>query len=63
MSEEEKDRFQRVDRAVDRVREELDEAVEGTRAAGTSASKEVREAIDDLEERVRKLRHREEEKE
>lgn len=59
MSEGEKDRFRRVDRAVDRVREELDEAVGGTRAAGSKASKEVREALDDVEEKVRKLRRRE----
>lgn len=61
MSEEENDRFQRVDRAVDRVREELNEAVEGSKMAGSKASKEVREAIDTLEERVRRLRRRDEE--
>ena len=61
MSDDEQDRFRRVDRAIDRVREELDEAVEGTRAAGSRASKEVREALDEVEDRVRRLRQREEE--
>lgn len=58
MSEEKKDRFQRVDRALDRVREELDEAVDGTKVAGSKASKEVREAIDDVEDRISRLRKR-----
>ena len=57
---EEKDRFQRVDRALERVREELDEAVEGSKAAGTEASKDVRQAIDQVEERLRNLRRRDE---
>jgi signal transduction histidine kinase len=55
MSEKE-DRFQGVDKAIDRVREELDEAVEESKEAGSSAAKEVREAIDDLEERLSNLR-------
>lgn len=59
MSERDRDRFERVDRAIERVREELDEAVEESKAAGGKASKEVREAIDDLEERVANLRGRE----
>lgn len=59
MSDDEQGQFQRVDQAVERVREEMDEAVEGTKAAGTKASREVREAIDELEEKVRQLRNRE----
>lgn len=58
MSEDQSDRFSGVDDAVDRVRKELDEAVDGTKAAGSKASKEVRDAIDNLEERVSKLRKR-----
>ena len=58
MSDEKKDRFQRIDRAIDEVREELDEAVDGTKAAGGKASKEVREAIDELEDKVGNLRTR-----
>lgn len=63
MSDDERGEFERVDRAVDRVREELDEAVEGTRAAGTKASREVREAIDELDERVKSLRRRQQDEE
>lgn len=58
MSEEKKDRFKRVDDAVDKVRAELDDAVDGSKAAGSKASKEAREAIDELEERIGKLRKR-----
>lgn len=58
---EKKDRFQGVDRAIDRVREELDDAVEDTKAAGSNASREVREALDNVEERVKRLRERKEE--
>lgn len=60
MSEED-DRFGGVDEAIDRVREELDEAVEESREAGGAAAREVREAIDDLEDRLAKLRRRNEE--
>lgn len=60
MSEED-DRFGGVDKAIDRVREELDEAVEESREAGGAAAREVREAIDDLEDRLAKLRRRNEE--
>ena len=58
---EKKDRFQNVDRAIDRVREELNEAVEGSKQAGSTAAKEAREAIDELEDRLGKLRKRDEE--
>jgi len=61
MADEGKDRFKRVDRALDKVREELDDAVEGSKAAGSRASKEVREAIDDVEDRVARLRKRDKE--
>lgn len=60
MSEERKDRFQRVDNAIDRVREEFNEAVDDSREAGSKARSEVREAIDNLEDRVQKLRKRDE---
>ena len=56
-----KDRFEGVDDAIDRVREELDEAVEESKEAGSAAAKEVREAIDDLEERLSNLRKRDQE--
>ena len=56
MSDEKKDRFKRVDSALDRVREEFDEAVDGSRQTGGKAAKEVREAIDELEERIANLR-------
>ena len=58
---EEKDRFRGVERAIERVREELDDAVDGTRAAGSKASREVREALDEAEERVKRLRRRQKE--
>lgn len=58
---EKKDRFQNVDKAIERVRKELDEAVEESKQAGGKATKEVRETIDELEERVAKLRKREKE--
>lgn len=58
MADEKKDRFKRVDAAVDKAREELDEAVDGTKAAGSKASKEVREALDEVEERIGNLRKR-----
>lgn len=61
MSDDEPDRFKRVDRAIDRVRDELDDAVQGTKAAGSKTSKEVREAIDNLEDKLTALRNREEE--
>lgn len=63
MSEDDRGQFEGVDEAIDRVREELDEAVEGTRAAGTKASREVREAIDELEERLTSLRRRQQDEE
>lgn len=56
MSEEKKDRFKSVDNALGRVREEFDDAIEGSRQAGGKAAKEVREAIDELEERISNLR-------
>lgn len=60
MSEKE-DRFEGVDNAIDRVREELDETVEESKEAGSAAAREVREAIDDLEDRLANLRERKEE--
>ncbi|MFP4590721.1 MAG: hypothetical protein ACLFMX_01340 [Halobacteriales archaeon] len=54
------DRFERVDRALDRLREELDEVIEEGREAGGKAATEVREAIDDVEERLARLRDRDE---
>lgn len=55
---EKKDRFQRVDRALERVREELDEAVDDSRELGDRAAREVREAIDDVEDKLKNLRRR-----
>lgn len=60
MTDQEGDRFDRVDKALDRVREEFNEAVEDSKAAGGKAAKEVREAIDTLENRVSKVRERDE---
>jgi prefoldin subunit 5 len=56
MSDEKKDRFKRIDSAIDKVREELDEAADESKELGGKATKEVREAIDDLEAKVKNLR-------
>lgn len=61
MSEDDGDRFQKVDKAIERVRAELDEAVDETKEAGQKARREAREAIDDLEARIDALRKRDEE--
>lgn len=61
MSEEKKDRFKRIDSAIDKIREEVDEAADSGKAAGGKASKEVKEAIDNLEAKVDKLRKRDDE--
>jgi cell fate (sporulation/competence/biofilm development) regulator YmcA (YheA/YmcA/DUF963 family) len=58
MSEKKKDRFQRVDKAIDEVREEFNEAVDDSKKATDEAREEVREAIDNLEARLKKLRNR-----
>lgn len=58
MSDRDSDRFRGVDQAIERVREEFDEAIDESREAGTAARREVQEAIDDLEERLRDLRDR-----
>ena len=55
------DRFASVGEAVGRVRSELDEAVDGTKQAGSRATKGVREAIDDLEDRITDLRKKRDE--
>lgn len=60
MSDQKKDRFKRVDAAIDKVREELDEAVDDTKDAGSKAAKEVREALDEAEDKVSNLRKRDE---
>ncbi len=56
MSDEKKDRFKRIDSAIDKVREELDEAADESKELGGKATKEVREAIDELEAKVKNLR-------
>jgi gas vesicle protein len=58
MTDDKQDRFEGVEKAVDRVREELDEAVEETKEASETATEEVRETLDRLEDRVAKLRKR-----
>ncbi len=61
MAEEKKDRFKRIDSAIDKIREEVDDVAEGGKSAGGKATKEVREAIDALENKVDSLRKREKE--
>lgn len=58
---EKKDRFKRIDAAIDKIREEVDDATESGKSAGGKATKEVREAIDTLESKVDNLRKRKEE--
>ena len=58
MSNQEKDRFKRVDRAIAQVRKEFDEVIDGSREAGSEAREDVREAIDDVEARIDRLRNR-----
>ncbi|WP_435366051.1 hypothetical protein [Haloarchaeobius sp. DYHT-AS-18] len=52
MSNEKKDRFKRVDTAIDQVRKELDEVIDESIEAGGEAREEVREAIDDVQARI-----------
>lgn len=56
MTEEKKDRFKRIDKAIDKVRSEVDEAADDSKALGGKATKEVREALDNLEDKVSNLR-------
>lgn len=58
MADAQDDRFTTVDRAIDTVRGELDEAIEGTKSAGSKAAAEVRSALDDAEDRLDDLRDR-----
>lgn len=60
MSDEKKDRFKRIDSAIDKVREELDEAADESKELGGKATREVREAIDELEAKVDNLRKKDE---
>ena len=55
---EKKDRFKRIDAAIDRIRGEIDDVEEGGKAAGGKATKEVREALNSLENKVENLRNR-----
>lgn len=61
MTDEKKDRFKRIDAAIDKIREEVDEIADGGKSAGGKASKEAREAIDALDAKIKKLRKRDEE--
>lgn len=61
MADEKKDRFQRIDRTIEKVREELDEAIDESKALGGKASKEAREAIDELENKINNLRKKDQE--
>jgi uncharacterized coiled-coil DUF342 family protein len=61
MSEEKKDRFKRIDGAIDKIREEVDEAADESKELGEKATKEVREAIDNLEEKLGSLRKKKDE--
>ncbi len=61
MTDEKKDRFKRIDAAIDKIREEVDEIADGGKSAGDKASKEAREAIDTLDGKVKKLRKRDKE--
>ena len=61
MADEKKDRFKRIDSAIEKIREEVDDVAEGGKAAGGKATKEVREALDSLENKVEKLRKRKKE--
>lgn len=60
MADEKKDRFKRIDSAIDKIREEVDDIADGGKSAGGKASKEAREALDALEGKIQKLRKREE---
>lgn len=58
MSEKKPDRFKRIDSAIDRIRDEVNDLTEGGRSAGGKATQEVREALDSLEGKVENLRKR-----
>lgn len=60
MTDEKKDRFKRIDRAITKVRSEVDEAVDESKELGGKASDEVREALDELEDKVSALRKKDE---
>ena len=60
MSDRQKDRFKRIDTAMDRIRDEVDDIAEAGKGAGGKATREVREAIDALEGKVETLRKRDE---
>ena len=61
MTEEKKDRFKRIDSAIDKIRDEVDDAADSGKAAGGKATKEVKEALDHLEDKVKNLRKKKEE--
>lgn len=63
MTDEERDRFKKIDGAIAKIREEVDEVAGETKELGGKATKEVREAIDDLEDKVSGLRKKKEESE
>jgi hypothetical protein len=56
MSDKDSDRFDRIDTAIDKIRTEVDDAAESGKSAGSKATKEVREAIDALEQKVDNFR-------
>ena len=59
MAEEKKERFKRIDNAIEKIRTEVDDIAEGGKSARGKATKEVREALDALDNKVDKLRKRE----
>lgn len=58
MSEEKKDRFKRLDQAIENVRAEVDEVIDESKVAGGEAREDVQEAIDRVEVRINELRKR-----
>lgn len=60
MGERKRDSFRRIDSAIDKIREEVDEVAEESKELGGKATAEVREAIDELEGKVRDLRSEDE---
>jgi vacuolar-type H+-ATPase subunit H len=59
MSDSDSDRFDRIDGAVEKLRNEVDEAVDESKELSEKATKEVQEAIDDLENKLSNLREEE----